>query len=322
MATQWFDNMSWSAALGPGQPQAARPTAQQLGFIRTGYFNNGYFATSATVNGVETVGVDAAKAREIGNCLPFNVDSMFDFETWLAKCATYAPVPAPAPNRLTYQRGVVLALEAVRSTPRGASCRYFPYQAALGIGAHDFGAAWLNANLSTLQTIFLEPVPGAPNGIGALFERKLVSVYRRYSNWSYDAQRIAWHASVMRQLYPGERICAGVNPRIVAADAGSRRYDYLTEQEMDAYLNVVQEHFDDIAPWCWNGYGPEGTPASQRNASGYAIVPGTGAINGDGWHGDDAGWWRAMKRRLRGPIVTTMPVGPGGGVQTGGPITR
>lgn len=315
MTARWFDNLSWSAPLGPTQGTARRPTAQALGMTRASYFNNAYFGSADGV-------VDIAKAKEIGNCLPAATMTMFDFETWLAKCATYSGAVMPAPNRAVYQKAIVDSLAAVRSTPRGRSCQYMPYQATLGLGAHNFGEAWISANLAAQQTIFHEPVEGAPSGIGALFDLKLCSVYRRYSDWAYDADRIRWLAGLMRQLYPGERICGGVTARLNANDAGPRKYDYLTEDEMEKYLDVVLSCFDDVAPWDWNGYGPEGTPSSERNpANGNAIVPGTGAINGAAWN-ENWGWVRAMRRRMRGAIVTTVPQTPGGGVQFVGPNVR
>lgn len=320
--TRWFDNLTHSVTPGPGQPQEKRPPAAALGLTRSGYFNNEYFAPAASV--ASGGAVDLAKVKEVGNCpgLPPATQMMYDFETLLAPMATYSGLVQPAADRLKYQRAVADSMGAMRATTRGGTCQYMPYQSVLGLGAHDFGATWINAYVSAIQTIFLEPVPGAPNGIGNLFETKLVSVYRRYSDWNYDRQRIAWLASVLRQVYPGARICAGINPRIVASDAGNRRYDYLSRAEMTDYLAVVLDNFDDVAIWCWNGYGPEGTPASQRNSAGYAIVPGTTAtVNGDGWH-EDAGWWQAVKSKMRGPQNDTMQYNQSGGVQFVGPRVR
>lgn len=314
--TKFFDAMSQQAPLGPTQPTAKRPSSVALGFQPSDYFNNSYFGTSAGV-------VDVAKAKEIGNCLQTNATAMFDFETWLGKCATYGSLLAPAPDRLVYQSAVAKTMGTVKGTARGATNQYMPYQSILGLGAHDFGTAWINAYIETNRAIFLEPVEGAPDGIGNLFQIKLVSVYRRYMNFEYDSQRIAWLASMLRAVYPGAKICAAVSPRLIGVvDAGARRYDYMTRAEMTAYLAVALANFDDVAIWNSNHYGPEGTPLSQRNGIGYAIVPGTTAtINGEGWN-ENAGWWQAVKDAMQGRRVDTIQYNQSGGSQSPGIRTR
>lgn len=267
-----------------------RPPASQLGLTPTVYF--GFNAATPTP--------DLQKAAGIGNCLPQGSDVCIDLETAVAACVNYqGAAPSPSPNRAVYQKAIVDTMAALRSNPRGASCKYVPYASCLGAMNAYNGATWLSGNQSTCQTVFLEPVPGAPNGIGNLFETKLVSVYVFYNDPVLAQKNLVEKARLMRLLYPAQKIVAACSARFASGyDIPDRRLDYMTGAEMQTHLATVTNLFDEILLFDSALYGVKGTTLAQRQAgTGYALA------GPNGWD-EQAEWWQVVKSYMR---TTTVP---------------
>lgn len=292
------------------------PKSSALGLVPCVYMGDIYLPGDK----VNNPRVDAASVIRQCHCpaLPWGAEIMVDTELLVSKMKINGPQGfLPNPDRLPYQLEFVTLVNAIRSTPKGAACKLMFYHSTMGSVHADNGTVWFNG-WRAANDCLIEAVPGAPNGVGNLFDRAVGRCYRDYQDATLDARNIAVIGNELKRLYPNKIHVGLLQPRKSGGNWGTtaERFNYLSEEQFSTSLEAAKANFEWLGLWNSGHYGPLDWP--HRNNLWYAVkTPGSNIVVGDEWN-EDYGWWKAVKR-IRGPIVTntTIPA-PTGGFNLGG----
>lgn len=297
------DFMSYAAPLAPGQ-SGTRPTAGALGLTRAMYANRGWYSGAAN-----TGQVDVAGAKLIASCQSASTPMLMDIEPWLQEMQTTVAgqvFPADLAKRTTFGTAIASAVNAMRSTANGATRIMMPYASVNGQYNPYNPPAWQASFKATNEAMFLEPYPGAPNGIQALFDYVLVSCYTSYEDQALNDLRIDGLLNEAQRLFPGKPLVGLLHPRWGQTNP-TLHFDFMPEARFEHECRHVRSRCQHSGLWDSNLYGPPG--AARNPATGYALA------GGNAWD-SNAGWWKAYKRTFI-PQTATMPHNHGGGVSSG-----
>ena len=224
---------------------------------------------------------------------------------------------APSDNIATFGAAIATTVNAMRSTANGANRILMPYASLNGQYNPGNGAAWIAAWKATNDAIYKAPYPGAPNGIGALFDYALVSCYTVYTDQALNDARIDGLIDEAKRLYPGKPIVGLLWMRYPNGQSDPNlRYDFVPEARFEHECQHVKARCEHAALFDFNGYGVPGTTFAQRQAgTGYALA------GGMAWN-DNLPQWKAFKRVFFPAQNDTIQYNQSGGSQSPGIRTR
>lgn len=324
MTMQILDCMGYTAKTLAGTDPVV-PSSTALGLTPAAYINRLWLPGSTASN----PRIDVALVKRTCNCpsLPWGVEAMFDIE-WLVKRLFSTKAngsPQPAADRATWQAEIVKLVDAIRSTDKGSVAKIMPFHSLITTSIAANGGDWHPQYRLTNETVFLEPVPGAPNGIGLLWDRAVARFYREYRSNSVDAANIMATGVELARVYPGLTRVGLLQPRKSGADwaqeVPANRFDYLSEEQFTSSLEAAKAsgvHW--LGLWNSGHYGPEGwTIRKTSDGTFYAVAAvGSNQVVGDEWN-ENYGWAKALRKFQRGtPTVVTTPYSGSGGVDIGG----
>jgi hypothetical protein len=292
MPFQSFDCLDYSATRAPGQ-NGQKPFSSDLGMVPMFYLGNGFYDGPA-----DAAKVNAAGAHRLGRGLPKDATVLLDLEPWLHRMIDWSGRNlAPHPNRDRFAAAIARTVYLIRSAC--PSAKIGTYQSIIGTFHPDNDPAWLRAYRDTNDAVFVAPFPGAPNGIGNLFDAAVVSFYRCYSDDALNRRRIDGLASEARRLYPHLPLWSTLWARYPQSyQALPLRFDYMTRPHVRQMIELSRQLADSEIWWGSNLYGRPGLSIADRNEFGYARE------GGDGWD-PNATWWQEAQQWLAVPKVET-----------------
>jgi hypothetical protein len=293
MPFESFDSMDYSAARAPGQ-DGQKPPAHALGMRPMVYLGTGWYAGAAA-----DARVNAAGAFASGRRIPPGSLVMLDFEPYLHRMVDWSGRNlAPHADRARFAAAISRTVYLVRAACPSATI--VTYQSLVGTFNADNGDAWMRAYRDTNEAVYIEPHPGAPNGIGNLFDAAVVSFYRCYSDQRANTRRVEGIAAECRRLYPEKRLLSVLWERYPQSyDVAALRFDIMEPPHIADMIGLSRRLADSEIWWGSNLYGRKGLVPAERNKFGYAVE------GGNGWD-DSAPWWQEARKWLPIPSNHTI----------------
>lgn len=289
-----YDCLDYSAHRAPGQ-SAPKPFSSQLGMVPMFYVGRGFYEGPAA-----DARVDAAGAFRVGRGLPRDAVVFADFEPWLHRMIRWesGKPPQPHPDRAKFAAAISRTVYLIRSAcPTARICCY---QSVIGTFHPDNGTAWMQGYRACNEAVYIDAMPGAPNGIGALFDAAAMSFYRCYADDRLNGRRIDGLAAEVRRLYPHLPLWSVLWSRYPQSyERLPLRFDYMTREHVRQMIEQSRRLADSEIWWGSNLYGRAGLGPADRNEYGYARE------GGDGWN-DDAPWWQEAQQWLKVPKIETI----------------